>query len=111
MLSRVTAARRIPRAFVAPMRTYTTSRTEGSVAQSKEFSYVAGFLACSPDSLSLMCSVRDLQKEGEGPRGYVFYQRPWDWCLVVLDQFIRKHEAEQLAKLKAEVRGVQCLNN
>ncbi|KAF8182937.1 hypothetical protein BJ912DRAFT_977232 [Pholiota molesta] len=69
MLSRIAAARRVPRAFVGPVRTYTTSRTEGSVAQSKEFS--------------------KKEKAHE-------------------DQFIRKHETEQLAKLKAEIAAKEA---
>ena len=39
MLSRIAVARRIPRAFAAPVRMF-NGRTEGSVAQSKGFKYV-----------------------------------------------------------------------
>ncbi|KDR74042.1 hypothetical protein GALMADRAFT_250767 [Galerina marginata CBS 339.88] len=64
MLSRVTAVRRLPRAFATPARLYSDSRSEGSVAQSKGFN--------------------KKEKAHE-------------------DQFIHRHEQEQLAKMRAQI--------
>lgn len=44
MLSRTTVAvRRLPRVVLTPVRLYTDSRKEGSVAQSKGFRYVDAY--------------------------------------------------------------------
>ncbi|KAJ3514952.1 hypothetical protein NLJ89_g2070 [Agrocybe chaxingu] len=64
MLSRISAARRIPRAFAAPARMYTIGRSEGSVAESRGFN--------------------KKEKAHE-------------------DQYVKRHEAEQIAKLKEQI--------
>ncbi|KIM41952.1 hypothetical protein M413DRAFT_445148 [Hebeloma cylindrosporum] len=63
MLSRIAIARRVPRAFAAPVRMF-NGRTEGTVAQSKGFN--------------------KKEKAHE-------------------DEYIHRHEQEQLAKMKAEI--------
>ncbi|KAF8968740.1 hypothetical protein BDZ97DRAFT_1789779 [Flammula alnicola] len=66
MLSRISAARRLPRAFAAPVRLYTIGRTEGSVAETKSF--------------------------GKKEKAHE-------------DQYVHKHEVEQLAKLKEQIEA------
>jgi len=90
----------VSRRAVVGARLYTIGRTEGSVAESKGFKCVYSRCSRSP----LTCLV--LQQEGKGSRRYVLdvanVASVELTCLP--DQFVKRHEAEQLAKLKESVR-------
>ena len=104
---RTVVARRTPRAFAA-IRMF-NGRTEGTVAQSKGFKYVGCLLSrVHPRFLRRYFWVRSKKEKAHEGMWFLELQcRPFYWCH--LDEYIHRHEQEQLAKMKAEVRISQAI--